>query len=86
MRLPLIRFSPDVYNCLVLMPEQEIEGSGRVYFWLAMPSIAIGLALAYLSVVRIVAAAEHRVTVAVAGRSVSEPPRGLFRWRRTELH
>lgn len=73
------------------MPEQEIEGSGRAYFWLAMPSIAVGLALAYFSVVRVVAATDerlfegHRVTAAVAGRSVSEPPRGLFGWRRTEL-
>lgn len=70
------------------MPKQEIEGSGRTYFWLAMPSIAVGLALAYFSVVRVLAAADerpfegHRKAAIVAGRSVSERPRGLFGWRR----
>ncbi|CAM9502997.1 unnamed protein product [Ectocarpus fasciculatus] len=29
---------------------QEIERSGRIYFWLALPSVAVGLAFAYVGV------------------------------------
>ncbi len=39
---------------------QEIERSGRVYFWFAIPTVAVGLAFAYVGGLRALAAAEDR--------------------------
>lgn len=48
---------------------QEIERSGRVYFWLSLPTVTVGLALAYVGVLRVIAAVEDRSSVGVQARS-----------------
>lgn len=50
---------------------QEIERSGRVYFWLSLPTVAVGLAFVYVGVLRVLAAIEDRSTLGGETRSRS---------------
>lgn len=65
---------------------QEIERSGRIYFWLALPSVAVGLAFAYVGVLRVLAAIEDRSAerLALTESRHGAPPasKGLLGWRR----
>eukprot|EP00752_Nemacystus_decipiens_P006780 g6089.t1 len=47
----------------------EIERSGRVYFWLSLPTVTVGLAFAYVGVLRVLAAIEDRSSMGVQARS-----------------
>ncbi|CAM9246581.1 unnamed protein product [Ectocarpus sp. 12 AP-2014] len=65
---------------------QEIERSGRIYFWLALPSVAVGLAFAYVGVLRVLAAIEdrsmERPALTESGPDAPPASKGLLGWRR----
>lgn len=48
---------------------QEIERSGRVYFWLSLPAVAVGLGFASVGVLRALAAIEDRSVLGAQPRS-----------------